>query len=225
MLSAPRMSVRSVMPWPLRWLMVAVVLGSCAAVGLWAFEFGKSISGFDSATRGELGALRREIAQLTTEHSRAQSVSNTSESLQKADRAAQEKMLSQIRQLETDNLALRADLRFFETLIPVANGQSIAIRGFQVEKVGAQQLRWQLLVMQAAKNAPEFTGQIEVMLVGTENGKPWSAAAVGASQPLQLRQYRRIEGVIDLPLNAVVKSLSARVMQGTVVRATQSTNL
>ena len=36
-ISAPRMAVRSAMPWPLRWVVVAIVLGFCAALGLWAF--------------------------------------------------------------------------------------------------------------------------------------------------------------------------------------------
>ena len=43
-ISAPRMAVRSAMPWPLRWAVVAIVLGFCAAIGLWAFEFGKGIA-------------------------------------------------------------------------------------------------------------------------------------------------------------------------------------
>lgn len=39
-ISAPRVAVRSALPWPLRWIMLAVVFGFCAAIALWAFEFG-----------------------------------------------------------------------------------------------------------------------------------------------------------------------------------------
>jgi len=35
--SAPRMIVRSHLPWPLRWAVAAVVLGFSAAIALWAF--------------------------------------------------------------------------------------------------------------------------------------------------------------------------------------------
>ena len=35
--SAPRMIVRSRLPWPLRWAVAAVVLGFSAAIALWAF--------------------------------------------------------------------------------------------------------------------------------------------------------------------------------------------
>ena len=48
-ISAPRVAIRSALPWPVRWLALAVVLGFCAAVALWAFEFGKSIAGLDTA--------------------------------------------------------------------------------------------------------------------------------------------------------------------------------
>jgi len=38
--SAPRMAVRSALPWPFRWAVWAIVAGFCAAIALWAFEFG-----------------------------------------------------------------------------------------------------------------------------------------------------------------------------------------
>ena len=40
-ISAPRVIVRSHLPWPLRWAVVALALGFSAALALWAFEFGK----------------------------------------------------------------------------------------------------------------------------------------------------------------------------------------
>jgi len=37
-ISAPRMKVRSAMPWPLQWAAAAIVLGFCGAIALWTFE-------------------------------------------------------------------------------------------------------------------------------------------------------------------------------------------
>ena len=34
-ISAPRMKVRSAMPWPLQWAAAAIVLGFCGAISLW----------------------------------------------------------------------------------------------------------------------------------------------------------------------------------------------
>jgi hypothetical protein len=47
----------------------------------------------------------------------------------------------------------------------------------------------------------------------------------GGAQPLQFRQYRRIEGMVDLPPLAVVKNVSAKVVEGSATRAVQSIKL
>jgi hypothetical protein len=44
-------------------------------------------------------------------------------------------------------------------------------------------------------------------------------------QPLQFKQYRRIEGVLDLPPQAVVKTVTAKVVEGTAVRSVQTVKL
>ncbi|WP_298925713.1 DUF6776 family protein [uncultured Ramlibacter sp.] len=223
-ISAPRMAVRSAMPWPLRWAVVAIVLGFCSAIGLWAFEFGKSIAGLDSGAKEELVQLRSEVAQLRDERDKAQSVLNTSSSLITSEKAAQERMAAQIRVLEADNRALRDDLGFFEKLIP-ASAEGVAIRGLQAEVLSGAQLKWQVLVMQPVRNAPEFRGRLEISISGTLDGKPWMMDLPDAAQALQFRQYRRIEGMAVLPAQAVVKNVSARVVEGSTVRAAQSVKL
>ncbi len=224
-ISAPRVAVRNAMPWPLRWAGAAVVLGFCAAISLWAFEFGKSIAGLDTGAKEELLRLRNDVAKLREERDKAQSVLNTSGSLITAEKAAQERLASQIKMLEAENRALRDDLGFFEKLIPASGAEGVAIRGLQAEVVAGSQLKWQILVIQPVKNAPEFRGRLEVKVAGTMAGKPWTMQLPGGAQPLQFRQYRRVEGMIDLPASAVVQNVSARVVDGTSTRAVQSINL
>ncbi len=224
-ISAPRMAVRSAMPWPFRWVVMAIVLGFCGAVALWAFEFGKNIAGLDTSGKEELVQLRAEAARLREERDKAQSIANTSGSLLTAERAAQEKMAAQVRVLEADNRALRDDLGFFEKLIPSSGQEGVSIRGLYAEVVGERQLKWQVLVLQPVKNAPEFRGQIELTLTGLQNGKPWTMALPGGPQALQFRQYRRVEGIVDLPPQAVVKNVSARLVEGTATRAVQNIKL
>ncbi|MBW8315413.1 MAG: hypothetical protein K0M73_11100, partial [Hydrogenophaga sp.] len=173
--SAPRVSVRSAMPWPFRWLLGAVVLGFSGALALWAFEVGKDIAGLDRNAKQELERLRNEVQDLRAELVRAQSVSNTSESLLTAEKAAQEQLVQQIRQLEADNQVLRGDLGFFERLIPGSGSGALNIRGLQVDRLAQNQLKWQVLMIQATKNAPDFRGVLEVTFAGTLEGKPWSA--------------------------------------------------
>ena len=156
----------------MRWLAVVVVLGGCAAVLLWTFEFGKSLAGLDAGARAEWVRLRAEVAELREAQGRQQALVNTSQSLQTAEQAAMDRLVTQMRQLETDNRALRDDLGFSEKLLPAARNEGLAIRALQAEVLGGAQLRWQILVMQPARNAPEFPGRIELVLVGTRHGKP-----------------------------------------------------
>ena len=221
-ISAPRVAVRSAMPWPVRWLILAVVFGFCAAVAVWAFEFGKSIAGLDSVSRDELLQLRAEVGRLRAQGQEQQTVAHSAESLLVAERAAKESLMAQVRQLEADNRTLREDLGFFEKLIPAAKSEGLAIRSLQAEVLGGMQLRWQILVIQAARNAPEFNGRLELVLAGSQDGNPWTQTLPAQGQPLQVKQYRRVEGVLDLPPNVVVKTVTARVMEGARVRAAQA---
>ena len=221
-ISAPRVAIRSALPWPFRWMALAVVLGLSAAVALWAFEFGKSIAGLDTISREEVQAMRTEIAHLREQGQARQTVALTAESLLATERAAKDSLLAQVRQLEAENRTLREDLGFFEKLIPAAQAGGLAIRSLQAEVLGGMQLRWQVLVIQAARNPPSFNGRLELVLAGTMDGKPWSQTRPPQGQPLQVQQYRRVEGVFDLPAHAVVKTVTARVLDGTTVRATQT---
>ena len=224
-ISAPRMSVRSAMPWPLRAAGAAIVLGFCAAIGLWAFELGKDIAGVDGGAREELHLLREELVLLRSERDRAQSILNTSGSLITVERAAQERLAAQIRQLQAENRALREDLGFFEKLIPSGGSEAVKIRGLQAEVVAGTQLKFQVLVIQPVKNAPEFRGRLELAISGTLDGKPWMMPLPDGPMPLQFRQYRRVEGLVDLPPEAVVKNVSVKVVEGTVSRAVQNVSL
>jgi hypothetical protein len=215
------MSVRSALPWPLRWLGAAVMLGLCGALALWAFEFGKDIAGLDRNAREELERLRQEVVTLRADLAALSSEDHTAQSRLTTERSLQEQLRMQIRQLEADNQALRNDLGFFERLIP-AGGDSLAIRGLQAERLSATQWRWQVLMIQAARNAPDFKGALEISFTGTLAGKPWSAKHAPAPQPVLVKGYLRQEGVVDLPAQAVVKTVTAKLLQGSAVRSVQT---
>ena len=223
-ISAPRMIIRSRMPWPLRWAGVAVVLGFCGAIGLWAFEFGKDIAGVPTG-RDELVRLRAEVARLREQQQKSESIFNTSVAEVATEKSAQEGMAARLKALESENHALRDDLGFFENLIPVGGSAAIAIRALQARVIDGSKLKWQLLLIQPVKNAPEFQGRLEMSMSGTLNGKPWTMQLDGGAQPLQFRQYRRVEGMADLPPQAVVKTVSAKVVEGKATRALQSVRL
>jgi hypothetical protein len=223
-ISAPRMSIRSHRPW-IRWAGIAIMTGFYSAIALWTFELGKTFAGIDSGAKEELVRLRADFERVRDEREKAQSVLNTSAIRITTETSTRERLAAQIKVLEAENRALRDDLGFFQKLIPATGAEGIAIRALQAEVLAGTQLRWQVMVIQPQKNAPEFRGKLELNVSGTLDDKPWMLELPGGSQALQFRQYRRVEGLIDLPAQAVVKNVSARVVEGSATRAVQSIKL
>jgi hypothetical protein len=223
--SAPRMIVRSHLPWPLRWAALAIMLGFSAALALWAFEFGKEIAGLDRGAKEELAVLRSELDGLRERHGQAQQIANTADSLLKAERAAQERLVQQVRQLELDKQVLQDELGFFQRLIP-ASGEGLQVRGLSAEAPVEGQLRYQMLLVHQARGEAEFRGRYDVLVSGRVEGKAWQQTLAGGPRPLQLRRVTRVTGLIDHPPGAVIQSLQVRVMdaQG-ATRATQTVRL
>lgn len=224
--------MRSALPWPFRWIGAAVVLGFAAAIGMWAFEFGKEIAGVDDGRLESLVRLEREVADLRTqlsatkeERDQALALANTSTTLMTAEKAAQERLGTLNKQLEVDNQRLRDDLGFFEKLIPTVGTEALAIRGLQAEVQDGRQVKWQVLVIQPLKNAPEFVGRLELSFTGLQAGRPWAATLPEGPQAIKLRQYARAEGVFELPPQTMLKGVSVKVMDGNVTKAVQSIKL
>ena len=231
-ISAPRMSVRSALPWPFRWAVLAIVFGFCAAIGLWAFEFGKDIAGLEKGSKEELVRLRGEVTALHQElykaeklRDQAQSVANTAGTLVTTEKAALQQLVTRAQQLELDNRRLRDDLGFFEKLIPTSVGDGVAIRGVQAELTGTSTVRWQVLVIQASKSAPEFVGRLELNFSGTLNGRPWVGSLSGGGRTVTVHQYGRFDGEFELPAQVVLKLVSAKVSDASGVKSTQSIKL
>lgn len=224
------MIVRSHMPWPLRWVILALMLGFSAALALWAFEFGKEIAGLDRNAKAELLELRSQAEKLKAERDAAVSTANTAESKWKTDQASYDSLVQQLKASQTETMALKADLGFFERLLPAnssgSDNQGISVRGLQLEPQAPGQLRFQLLLMQLGKTLPEFQGRYELTLAGQLDGKPWTWVPPLTKTNVVLKQYLRLEGMIEFPVAAVVKSVTVKVLdtQG-AVKASQTTKL
>ena len=226
--SASRMDVRSATPWPVRLAFTAIAMCIGAAIAVWVFDYGQDNVGLGHDARQELRRMRAEVESLSgelgklrDERDKVQSVVNTADTLVTAGKASQDKLLQQVKQLQAENQGLRNDLGVFEKLIPSSGVGGVSIRGLQADVQNGTDLRWQVLVIQTSKNAAEFSGRLELTFNGLLNGKPWTAALSGGPQAFSVKQYGRLEGVFEVPPQAVVKSVVARVLQGSTVRDTQ----
>ena len=230
------MAVRSAMPWPVRWVLLAVVAGFCVAIALWAFEFGKEIAGLDRGVKEQLQqmrqdneVLRAQLDAVMAERNQAQSVANTADTVLTTEKVTQEKLTALNRQLESENQRLKDDLGFFEQLIPSAGANvsagALTIRGLQAQVLKPGELKWQVLVIQAIKNPVEFNGLLEITFTGLDNGRPWTGSPAGGPQTVRVKQYGRMEGVYPLPAQVLVTSVTAKVLDGQTVRAVHTVKL
>jgi hypothetical protein len=228
-IAAPRVAVRSHLPWPVRWAVVALMLGFSGALALWAFDFGRNIAGLKHdapEVRDALAQLRQQLDDARKDRDAAQSVANSADSLLKTERVTQQRLAEQVKSLEAENLALKDDLGFFERLLPAA-GEGLSIRGLVVEPMGNGQWHYQLLLMQqGGRKQPGFVGKLEMLPSGLKDGKPWIDPGHTHAQPLSFQQYRRLEGQFPLPAGVVVKQVQVRVLdERGAVRASQSISL
>jgi len=223
--SSPRMAVRSALPWPFRWAMLAVVFGFCAAIALWAFEFGKVIAGVDGSSERQTIRLGVELEKAQKERDEAQAIANTSQTLITAGRAAQEELIARNKVLAQEILNLRDELGFFEKLIPMSGVESIAVRGLQVEVGDDGRLKWRVLLIQPRKTTTEFKGSLEFRLTGMLRGKPWQMSDPEGEVDIRFTQFGRFQGFVELPPQVVLGTVSVRVKEGAKVKATETVRL
>lgn len=230
-ISAPRMTIKNHLPWPLRAIFIAIVVGLGGAMAMWAYDLGRSFTGFKpAATTEQLVEVQEQLKQTSAERDRFETTVNAAESQLNIERALQAQLSRQIKTLESENSKLKEDLSFFESLLPTDTGaQGITIRRLKAEMVEPGQLRYRLLMMQGGKVARDFTGNYQLIVALVQEGKSAMMVFPKSDEAekfkLSFKHYQRVEGEITIPAGAVVKSVQIKVLEKGVLRAQQSSNL
>tara|TARA_R110001599_G_scaffold353676_1_gene595011 strand:+ start:32635 stop:33390 length:756 start_codon:yes stop_codon:yes gene_type:complete len=228
---APRMTIKNHLPWPLRAVFIAIVLGLGGAIALWTYDQGRNFTGFKPAvTKEQYADLQQTLQQVQQERDRFEATVNASESRLNIEHALQAQLTQQIKSLQLENGQLKDDLSFFESLLPTDKGmQGVAIRRFRIEMIEPTQLRYQLLIMQGGRNLPEFAGNYQLVLTLVQKGKSaimtFPKAGAADKFTLSFPSYQRIEGMLTIPEDAVVKSVQVKIFQKGALRAQQFANL
>lgn len=233
-ISAPSMTIRQRLPWPLRILLYIVMIVLGCAIIFGAYDLGMNFTGANArGMKDEIASLGKQVRELTAERDQLSSMVNAAESQLNMVRATGNQFANQIKVLETENVRLKEDLAFFESLLPTNIGtQGIAIQRFRADMVTPNQLRYRLLVIQGEKNAREFSGDLGLVVTVMQGGKnvmlnfpDHKGSADMARFKLSFKYYQRVEGVITLPEGATVKTVQARVLGNGQIRAQQAVHL
>jgi hypothetical protein len=220
--SAPRVTVRTQLPWTLRALLFFIAAAIAAAAGVAIYEYGKMFAG---PGRRELmldnQTLQSQLRELKAERDRYQAVATAYESQMKVEHAAQQQLAQQVNTLEIETAKLREDLSFFESLLPTpSNARGVLIRSFRLQPEGEpNQMRYRLLVQQSGKPDRDFNGEVELQVSFTQNGRPFTMQVPDPATPrdaieLSFRHYQRVEGTFSLPEGAVARSVLVRIVAG-----------
>jgi hypothetical protein len=229
--SAPRVAVRTQLPWALRAgvLLVAVLIAAAglAAVYRYARDVGQPDHG---TTLAELEDARSQLQRLTAERDRFAAEAVQMENQLRVEHATREGIAVQMKTLEEDNARLRADLAFFESLLPApAAARGVVIRSFQLQPdIDEATLRYRLLVQQSGRPDRDFVGTVVLKVSLQQDGRstvlqlPDAAHPAAGPAPLSFRHYQRVEGSFSVPLGAVVRSVQVTISSGSETRAQQT---
>jgi hypothetical protein len=232
-ISSPKMIVRTALPWPLRMAFIAGGIGLGGAIAMWTYDLGSALTNPNAGDAKErLANYREQIDKLTGERDQFSSTVNAAESQLNIERSAQKQLAAQVKTLETENIGLKEDLAFFESLLPNATGaQGISIRRVKIDQLASNQLRYRLLVMQGGVGDHNFIGSLQLAVTTLQGGKsammvfPETNSNELDKFKLSFKHYQRVEGVLTLPEGALVKLVQARVLERGQIRAQQAANL
>jgi len=223
-IAAPKVSVRTHVPWYLRWLGLAVALVFSVALAAWTWDAGRRFAGFDrSEVEQDLAAARAETAKLREELERLRALANAADSKVAIERTAQQKLAQQIRSLEQENGRVREELALFESMLSseTAVAAPLSILRFKVEPdLLPGEFRYRLLLLASGpRRARDFQGRLELAVGLTEDGRsaiimvPGQAEAEGTAFRLAFKHFQRIDGSFRVSPKARVGSVQVRVYE------------
>ena len=237
-IAAPKMSVRTHVPWYVRWLGMAMVLAFSAALAFWMWDAGRRFAGFDrSEVEQELAAARGELAKLREELGRLRALANAADSKVAIERTAQQKLAQQIKGLEQENARVREELALFESMLSseTAPAVPLSILRFKVEPdVLPGEYRYRLLLLASGpRRGREFQGRLELAVSLTEDGRgaiimvPGQGESEGSAFRLAFKHFQRIDGSFRVSPKARVGSVQLRVYESGAAepKVTQSVSL
>jgi hypothetical protein len=232
--SAPSVTVRSRMPWPLRAVLGFVVLAAAAAAGVAIYEYGRNFAGPDrKELLADIDRLHSSLREVTSDRDRYAALATAHEAQLKVERAAQEQLAGQVATLESESNRLKEDLAFFESLLPAGTGtKGVVIRSFRVQAEGEpNQMRYRLLVQQSGKPERDFVGTVQLQVSFSQDARDFVLSVPPPEVPpdqllhLSFRHYQRIEGSFELPPGAVARSVLVKILAGGQTQTQQSFNL
>ncbi len=225
-ISAPRMAVRTHLPWPWRAVVGVVLVALVAGMWWWGFDFGQIFGGFNrKEVEARLATMEADTARMTGENEALRAVNATLESELAMARGAQQTMQRQVQEATAENAQLKEDLAFLQKLVVDSNKQpGVSIQRLNAERAGEEAWDFSILVVRGGNPKGEFDGSVALSATvvaagGATAGRtstinlPEDQPATAAALKLRFKYYQRLEGSFRIPPGHVVKSMNARILE------------
>lgn len=222
-ISAPRVAVRTAIPWYWRWLGLITLAVVIMMFSRTAYDFGRKFAGFDQSEAD------KEVQRLTEANTKfeldvAQLRGNLAqlERQMQIERATYADLVKQVKALTDENATLKEDLAFFQTLMPSGGKDGgVAVNRFMVQNDALPgEFRYRLLLTQTGQRTKDFQGRLQFVINLQQDGKktvmtlPAEDDQDARSFRLNFRFYQRVEGTFRVTPGTVVKSMQVRVLEG-----------
>lgn len=221
-ISAPRVAVRTALPWYWRWLGL-VALGAIIAGVAWAtYDYGMVLAGYrQSEAERSLARLSNVIEEQKIEIADLRTRAAEAEQQLKIERATYGELAKQVKTLANENASLKEDLIFFQSLMPAGGRDGgITVNRFKLEKEALPgEYRYRLMLVQGGQRVKEFHGTLQFVLNVEQAGKqlvlvlPADMQKPSKEFSLSFKFFQRIEGTFQIAPDAVVKGMQVRVFE------------
>ena len=222
-INAPRLLVRTHIPWPLRMISVGVLVAAGLLLGQWVFETGLRLAGFEKGrAQEELTQLRTRTTQLEQENAHFKAEKLRIAQQLEIDQTTLKDLAKSLQNVQEENTTLREDNAFFRNLLSPDQGPGpISIYYFKIERnpILAGEYRYRLLLLKADKREKEFVGSVQFLVTGEQAGGKatytYPDAKLGKSQAISInfKYYQRLEGAFQLPAGFTPKNVQIRVFK------------
>jgi hypothetical protein len=225
-ITAPRVTVRPQMPAYVKWI-TAGILFLLALVLSWSmYDAGRKFADLEKVEVGsELDRLSQSNARLQRDNDELRTQLASLDQQLQMDRVAREDIIKQVKTLEYENIRLKEDLAFFQSLesTPGKTGK-ISIGGLKVERGKLPgEYRYSLLLVQAGQRGKDFNGSLEFAVNFEQNGEkmmfPLTNGDPSGKLDISFRFYQRVENTFRLAPDAIVDSMQVKVFEKGVAQA------
>ncbi len=239
-IAAPRMAVRTHLPWWGRGTLAVALVAIIGGMWWWGFDFGQIFGGFNrKEVEAKLSTLAADLERYRAEAVELRSRNATLESELAMSKGSQEALSRQVTELSGEAAQAKEELAFLQRLVADASkGEGVSIQRLKLEPDGDDVWRYSFIVVRGGNPKDEFIGRIVVRATLTgaagDPAPPAHAVELPTDRPeqapslnLKFKYYQRVEGQFQVPPGFRVMTLVVRAYESgqAAPRATRTLRL